>query len=75
MVWLLFSLQAVPQAEELSAVVVAKLSTDGVKDVGAQLSRQFISVFIQVSSILVMTQYLQPFKTDEQTEHLTSCQC
>lgn len=75
MVRLLFSLQAVPRAEELPAVVVVKLSTDGVKDVGAQLSRQFISVFIQVSSILVMTQYLQPFKTDEQTEHLTSCQC
>ncbi len=36
-VWLLFSLQAVPQAEELPAVVVAKLSTDSLKDVGSSV--------------------------------------
>lgn len=35
--WLLFSLQAMPQAEELPAVVVAKLSTDGFKDIGSSV--------------------------------------
>lgn len=53
---LVFSLQAVPRAEELLAVVAAKLSTDSL---GSVLSLQFISIFIQVSSIL---QRLQPFR-------------
>lgn len=35
--WLQFSLQAVPQAEESPAVLVTKLSTDGLKDIGSSV--------------------------------------
>lgn len=65
-----------PQAEELLAVEVAKLSTEGLKDVGTSAISPFYFCFIQVSSILDVTQCLQPFQylDDEQTEHLTSCQ-
>lgn len=35
--WLQFSLQAAPQAEELLAVVVAKLSTARLKNVGSSV--------------------------------------
>lgn len=36
-VWLQFSLQAVPRAEELLAVVVTKLSTECLKNIGSSV--------------------------------------
>lgn len=56
---LLFSLQAVPQADELPAVVVTKLSTDGLKDVGHPV---ISPVYFCFHSILVVTQCLLLFQ-------------
>lgn len=51
-----------PQAEELPAVVVVKLFTDGLKDVRTSVISPVYFCFIQVGSILVVTQCLWLFQ-------------